>query len=327
MAAAPRRRTAAANAVLAALAVDAGRLVTTDALIDRVWGDRPPQGARAALHAHIARIRRLLDEAGGAGDARCGWSAAPAGTCWRSSPTGWTCTGSGACVERARDPGRADAAAGGAAARGAGAVARRAAGRPAGTVGRRGPGEAWRQQHVDAVVAWARAELQVGDPAAVIGPVTELRRRAPAGGAARRGADARAARGRPAGRGPRLLRRDRASGWSTSWAPSRAPSCSAIHQAILRGDARRAAAGRRRHAPAPPTPAAPAQLPRGRAGFAGRERGAGPPGRGAWPRRADQPTAVVICARVRHRRAWARPRSPCTGRTGSPAGSPTGSCT
>jgi DNA-binding SARP family transcriptional activator/tetratricopeptide (TPR) repeat protein len=51
----PRQR-----AVLAALAVDAGRLVTVETLVDRVWGDQPPPKARDALYAYITRIRRLL---------------------------------------------------------------------------------------------------------------------------------------------------------------------------------------------------------------------------------------------------------------------------
>ncbi|MFF5075522.1 BTAD domain-containing putative transcriptional regulator [Actinoplanes sp. NPDC000266] len=46
--------------VLAALAVDAGRTVTAETLIDRVW-DEPPDGARRALHSHIARLRPLLE--------------------------------------------------------------------------------------------------------------------------------------------------------------------------------------------------------------------------------------------------------------------------
>ncbi|WP_245702437.1 AfsR/SARP family transcriptional regulator, partial [Streptomyces aurantiacus] len=49
----PQRR-----AVLAALAVDMGRPVAADVLIQRVWGVNPPDGARRALHAHIARLRR-----------------------------------------------------------------------------------------------------------------------------------------------------------------------------------------------------------------------------------------------------------------------------
>jgi DNA-binding SARP family transcriptional activator len=51
------------NAVLAALVVDAGRLVPTDVLVDRVWGSRPPRQARAALHTHITRIRQQLEQA------------------------------------------------------------------------------------------------------------------------------------------------------------------------------------------------------------------------------------------------------------------------
>jgi hypothetical protein len=34
--------------------------------------------------------------------------------------------------------------------------------------------QGWRQQHLDAVLAWARAELAVGNPAAVIGALTDL---------------------------------------------------------------------------------------------------------------------------------------------------------
>jgi DNA-binding SARP family transcriptional activator/tetratricopeptide (TPR) repeat protein len=45
---------------LAVLLVEAGRLVSLDGLVDRVWGDAPPDGARQSLYAHIARIRRLL---------------------------------------------------------------------------------------------------------------------------------------------------------------------------------------------------------------------------------------------------------------------------
>jgi DNA-binding SARP family transcriptional activator/tetratricopeptide (TPR) repeat protein len=58
----PQRR-----AVLAALLVDPGQLVSTETLIDRVWGERAVPGARRALHAHIARIRQLLrtDDDGG----------------------------------------------------------------------------------------------------------------------------------------------------------------------------------------------------------------------------------------------------------------------
>ncbi|MEU6661519.1 tetratricopeptide repeat protein [Streptomyces sp. NPDC046821] len=50
---------------LAALAWDAGRTVSVDTLIHRIWDDHPPAKAREALHAHISRIRRSLRTAGG----------------------------------------------------------------------------------------------------------------------------------------------------------------------------------------------------------------------------------------------------------------------
>lgn len=49
-----------ARLVLAALAVDAGRPVTLDTLIQRLWDDNPPAKPRASLHAYAARIRRRL---------------------------------------------------------------------------------------------------------------------------------------------------------------------------------------------------------------------------------------------------------------------------
>ena len=40
--------------VLAALAVDARRLVSTDRLLARVWGADTPRRGRATLHSHIS---------------------------------------------------------------------------------------------------------------------------------------------------------------------------------------------------------------------------------------------------------------------------------
>lgn len=51
----PQRRS-----VLAVLVADVGRPVSADAVIDRVWGDDAPDGARSALYAHIARLRSAL---------------------------------------------------------------------------------------------------------------------------------------------------------------------------------------------------------------------------------------------------------------------------
>ncbi|GAA2317023.1 AfsR/SARP family transcriptional regulator [Streptomyces violaceusniger] len=46
---------------LAILALQAGQLVTVDALIERVWDDAPPRAARASLHSYVARLRKLLE--------------------------------------------------------------------------------------------------------------------------------------------------------------------------------------------------------------------------------------------------------------------------
>ncbi|WP_447002344.1 AfsR/SARP family transcriptional regulator [Saccharothrix isguenensis] len=51
----PRQR-----CVLAALAVDAGRVVLVDRLAERVWGSDVAPRARATLHGYISRLRRAL---------------------------------------------------------------------------------------------------------------------------------------------------------------------------------------------------------------------------------------------------------------------------
>ncbi|MEU7868801.1 BTAD domain-containing putative transcriptional regulator [Dactylosporangium sp. NPDC049140] len=52
------------QAVLAALAVDAGRPVPIEAIVDRVWGDEPPAEARNVLYSHLSRLRHLLRQTG-----------------------------------------------------------------------------------------------------------------------------------------------------------------------------------------------------------------------------------------------------------------------
>ena len=46
--------------VLAALAVDAGRVVAVDRVVARVWGARVPPRGRATLHSYISRLRQVL---------------------------------------------------------------------------------------------------------------------------------------------------------------------------------------------------------------------------------------------------------------------------
>jgi DNA-binding SARP family transcriptional activator/tetratricopeptide (TPR) repeat protein len=53
----PRGR---AGVVLAALALSAGRPLSLELLADRVWGEQLPQSAKASLHSHVMRLRRIL---------------------------------------------------------------------------------------------------------------------------------------------------------------------------------------------------------------------------------------------------------------------------
>ncbi|OLF15057.1 AfsR/SARP family transcriptional regulator [Actinophytocola xanthii] len=150
-------------AVLAALVVDADRVVPVDTVVERVWGERPPPHARRTLHSHLTRLRRLLEQAGATVPLPYhsgGYSAGVdpddvdlhrfdrlvdrARTCepadhhrllllrealtvWRGEPF---CGVPGAWAERVR--------------------------------------EAWRRRHLDAVVAWSAAELCAGGPDLVI---------------------------------------------------------------------------------------------------------------------------------------------------------------
>src|SRR5262245_28398733 len=49
------------RAVLAALLVDLGQPVSADRLVDRVWGDDPPDRAEGSLQAYISNLRRALE--------------------------------------------------------------------------------------------------------------------------------------------------------------------------------------------------------------------------------------------------------------------------
>ncbi|MFJ8468281.1 BTAD domain-containing putative transcriptional regulator [Streptomyces swartbergensis] len=48
--------------LLAALLLDAGRVVSVESLREALWGGAPPVSAQASLHNHVARLRRLLDD-------------------------------------------------------------------------------------------------------------------------------------------------------------------------------------------------------------------------------------------------------------------------
>ncbi|NUR83470.1 MAG: AfsR/SARP family transcriptional regulator, partial [Nonomuraea sp.] len=50
------------QAVLAALLLHAGRQVSTQRLVDGLWGDEPPATAVATVRTYVSRIRELLGE-------------------------------------------------------------------------------------------------------------------------------------------------------------------------------------------------------------------------------------------------------------------------
>lgn len=49
-----------ASALLAMLALQTGRVVSTSALIDGLWGDRAGDGARATLQVHVSNLRKAV---------------------------------------------------------------------------------------------------------------------------------------------------------------------------------------------------------------------------------------------------------------------------
>jgi ABC-type transport system substrate-binding protein/DNA-binding SARP family transcriptional activator/streptogramin lyase len=53
------------RSLLAILLLRANKVVTSDSLIDELWGERPPPTAQHTLHAYVSRLRKLLREHGG----------------------------------------------------------------------------------------------------------------------------------------------------------------------------------------------------------------------------------------------------------------------
>ena len=49
------------RSVLVMLALRANRVVSTDALIDGLWGDAPPDSAPNVLQAYVSRLRKVLN--------------------------------------------------------------------------------------------------------------------------------------------------------------------------------------------------------------------------------------------------------------------------
>jgi DNA-binding SARP family transcriptional activator len=162
------------RAVLAALAVDAGRLVTIETLIDRVWDDAPPPGARQALYAHVARIRHALGQASpDAGQPGAAVARRAGGYLLDTEPDRVDVRLFRRLAAEARERQRADAE--------RAALLGRALGMWRGTPLADVPGAwaarmrvSWQKQHVDAVVQWAQVQLRLGRPDEVIDAVREL---------------------------------------------------------------------------------------------------------------------------------------------------------
>ncbi|NUT46339.1 MAG: SARP family transcriptional regulator, partial [Saccharothrix sp.] len=46
--------------LLAVLAVNAGRVVSHDRLVDELWGEQPPDGSRSTIYTYVSILRRAL---------------------------------------------------------------------------------------------------------------------------------------------------------------------------------------------------------------------------------------------------------------------------
>jgi len=160
------------RAVLAALAVDAGRPVFRGTLIDRIWSGRAPEGAASALYAHVNRIRRVL-AAGAAGEEPVRLARRSGGYRLEVDPEDVDLHRFRQLALAARDRQRPDDE--------RARLLREALdlwrGEPLADL----PGEwparmrhSWEEERLDAAVAWAQAELRMGRPDEVIGPVREL---------------------------------------------------------------------------------------------------------------------------------------------------------
>jgi DNA-binding SARP family transcriptional activator/tetratricopeptide (TPR) repeat protein len=254
----PRQR-----CLLAALAVDAGRPVMTDVLVDRVWGDAPPSGGRHALHVHIARLRKALPE-GGRLVHRSG------GYLLDLEPESTDVHRFRRLVDRAQECADPEAA----------ALLRTALqlwrGEPLAGLGGVWVDrvrDAWHRRRLDAVVAWSQVQLRLGNAGAVVTLAQDLSAEYPLAeplaavlisGLARAGRGAEALE-RYAETRRRLL---------DELGAEPGPQLQRLHTALLRGDLDRPVPARSPASaeplPARATPSRPAQLPPDLPGLTGR---------------------------------------------------------
>ena len=161
------------QAVLAALAVDAGRPVSIEALVDRVWGDEPPAEARNVLYSHLSRIRQLLRQAARLGGGAAVLERRHAGYVLDTDPDRVDLHRFRRLADLGRDPSSADSDR----ARALAEALTLWRGTPLATL----PGdwaanvrESWHRRRQDAAIHWARAELRLGHPETVINTLSDL---------------------------------------------------------------------------------------------------------------------------------------------------------
>ncbi|MEJ3744234.1 tetratricopeptide repeat protein [Actinomycetes bacterium KLBMP 9797] len=155
--------------LLAVLAVEAGRLVSAESLMDRVSGQAPPKRASQLLHTHITRIRRMLERAEEIGGDPVRLARRTGGYMLEMPPHQVDVHRFYQLVRRARGDQPAHERVG---------LLREALdlwrGEP--LAGLSGPWvettrQVWRQQRLAAVIAWAHAMLDAGEPSTVIEPL------------------------------------------------------------------------------------------------------------------------------------------------------------
>jgi DNA-binding SARP family transcriptional activator/tetratricopeptide (TPR) repeat protein len=162
------------QAVLAALAVDPGRPVPIETLIDRVWGDEPPAEARNVLYSHLSRIRQLFKQAAGLGDGTAvRLERRHAGYVLTIDPDLVDLHRFGRLADQGRDPSRTNAERASALAEALGLWR----GTPAAALSGEWVAnvrESWHRRRLDVTVHWARAELHLGHAEVVISTLPDL---------------------------------------------------------------------------------------------------------------------------------------------------------
>ncbi|MFG1875223.1 tetratricopeptide repeat protein [Sphaerisporangium sp. NPDC049003] len=164
----PRQR-----AVWAAVAVDTPRPVPVETLVDRVWGEAPPERARHTLHVYLARMRRVLEQVSTGEEGSARLRRRSGGYVLDVDPDSIDLHRFRRLVGQARIGKCAETEEAG--------LLRQALGlwRGAPLCGIEGDWadrvrQAWHQQHLDTAVRWAQAELRLGEAATVIGPLADL---------------------------------------------------------------------------------------------------------------------------------------------------------